>query len=81
MVECTGVLRTENVDEECDDDFEDYSDDVIDGVDSIGPSLMQGIHNNCYHYTKPTFDRMWCVYEVIRSQSTLALKALFICKS
>ena len=34
------------MDEECDDDFEDCN-DVIDGVDSIGPSLMQGVHNNC----------------------------------
>ena len=38
------------MDEECDDELEDYNDDTIDGVESfdpIGPSLMQGEHENC----------------------------------
>ena len=87
MVQCTGVLRTENVDEECDDDeFEDYSDDAIDGVDSIGPSLMQGIHNNCYHYTKitvvsPSVCPILFEWEVTGSELTLSPKAPFPCKA
>ena len=42
------VLITENEDEECNDEFEDYSDDVIDGVDSVGPSLLEGTYKMPY---------------------------------